>query len=264
MQLLDPFEVDDRNNADLEIGMLGNVDLVGHDRAMQAFIEQQIGAFRQRPPFGKGAWFRAEQLGLVVVVDVVPGGARTGFAVVAKRPLQLLEKIGFGAEMAEVPVAALPLLRHFRAHLGAIVAMEGVALDVGRGYLLAAEDVLERPFDRGRAGARGARDRYDGMTARHLSVPALAKQAAPREQRRVTVVEHRLDAFVNGRHVANAAQRTHDQRHPLVRRLRPEFQNAAPSGGGSAARPLHQQRHGMGFVEQPKPALTIAGRASAG
>ena len=55
MQLLDPLEIDHRNNADLEIGMLGNVDLVGHDRAMQAFIEQQIGAFRQRPPFGKGA-----------------------------------------------------------------------------------------------------------------------------------------------------------------------------------------------------------------
>ena len=82
--------------------------------------------------------------------------------------------------------------------------MEGVALDVGRGHLLAAEDVLESLFDRGRAGARGARDRYDGMAARHRTWSTLAKQAAPREQRRVTVVEHRLDAFVNGRDVANA------------------------------------------------------------
>ena len=33
--------------------------------------------------------------------------------------------------MAEVLVAAFGLLRHLRAHLGAVVAMEGVALDVG-------------------------------------------------------------------------------------------------------------------------------------
>ena len=72
--------------------------------------------------------------------------------------------------MAEVLVAALGLLGHFGAHLGAVVAMEGVALDIGGRDLLAAEDVLERLLDRRGAGARRARDRNDGMTARHRSV----------------------------------------------------------------------------------------------
>src|SRR6185437_14849876 len=87
----------------------------------------------------------------------------------------------------------------------------------------------------------------------------LAKQTAPREQRSVTVFEHRFNAFVKRRDVGNAALRTHDQRNPLVRRFRSKFQNATPSSAGGAARPLHYQRHGMGFVEQPKPALVITG-----
>ncbi len=39
MQLLDPFQIDDGNDADLEVGMLGDIDLVGHHSAMQAFVE---------------------------------------------------------------------------------------------------------------------------------------------------------------------------------------------------------------------------------
>ena len=154
MQFLDPLQIDDRHDADLEIGILRDIDLVGHDRAMQAFIEQQIGLLRQRAPFGERAGLGAVQLGLVVVVDVMTGGSGAGFAVVAKHPLQFLEQIGFGAEMAEVLVAALGLLRHFRPHFDAVVAMEGVALDIGRGYLLAAEDILEGLLHRRRAGAR--------------------------------------------------------------------------------------------------------------
>ena len=84
MQLLDPLQIDDGHDADLEIGMLRDIDLVGHDRAMQAFVEQQIGLFRQRPPFGEGAGLGAVQLGFLVVVDVVARRAGAGFAVVAK------------------------------------------------------------------------------------------------------------------------------------------------------------------------------------
>ena len=171
MQLLDPFEIDDGYNADLEIGMLRDIDLVGHDGAVQAFIKQQIGRFRQRAPFGKRAGCGAVQLGLVVVVDVMTRRTGAGFAVVAKHPLQLLEQVGFGTEMAEMLVAALGFLRHFRAHLETVVAMEGVALDIGRRDLFAAKDVLERLFHRRRAGARRTRDRYDGMTARHHGLP---------------------------------------------------------------------------------------------
>jgi hypothetical protein len=55
MELLDPLEVDDWDNADLEVGILRNVYLLRHDSAVQALIEQKIGLFRQRSPFRKGA-----------------------------------------------------------------------------------------------------------------------------------------------------------------------------------------------------------------
>ena len=80
-------------------------------------------------------------------------GAGAGFAVVPKQLLKRFEQIGFGTEVAEVLVAALGLFGHFRAHIDAIVAMEGIALDIGRGDLFAAEDVLERLLHRRRAGA---------------------------------------------------------------------------------------------------------------
>src|SRR5712671_3043681 len=97
------------------------------------------------------------------------------------------------------------------------------------------------------------------MAARHLTDPALSKQATTREQRRIAIVEHWFDTFMNGGDVADAAYRAHDQRHPLMRRSRSQFQNAPPSSGRSASRPLHHQRHGMGFVQQAKPSLAISG-----
>ncbi len=77
-----------------------------------------------------------------------------GFAVIAEHALQLFEQIGLGAEMAEVLVAALGLLRHFRPHFDAVVTVEGIAFDIGRSDLFAAEDILERLLHRRRAGAR--------------------------------------------------------------------------------------------------------------
>ena len=84
MQLLDPLEIDDRHDADLEIGMLRDVDLVGHDGAMQSFIEQQVGLFRQRAPFGERAGFGAVQFRFSIVMDVMTRGSGAGFSVVAK------------------------------------------------------------------------------------------------------------------------------------------------------------------------------------
>src|SRR6202008_4557783 len=113
--------------------------------------------------------------------------AGAGLAILAKRPLELLEEIGLRAEMAEVLVAAFGFLRHFLAHRGAGVAVEGIALDIGRGHLLAAEDLLEGLLDRSGAGPRGARDGDDGMATRHWG--ASAKQSAAAEQRRGAVLE---------------------------------------------------------------------------
>src|SRR5271165_4773411 len=97
--------------------------------------------------------------------------------------------------MAEVLVAAVRLLGHLCAHLGAVVAMEGVALDIGRLHVLAPEDVFERLLDRRRAGSRRTRDGNDGVSAGHWRF--LSKQSAACEQRRVATFEQRLDAFMN-------------------------------------------------------------------
>src|SRR5258705_12791480 len=108
--------------------------------------------FGQGRPFGEGAGICAMEPGLVMIVDIVPDGSGAGLAVVAEQFLQLLEQVCFRTEMAEMLVAALGLLSHLRAHLNTIVAVEGVALDIGGGELLAAEDVFKRLLYPGRAG----------------------------------------------------------------------------------------------------------------
>ena len=50
MQLLRPFEIDDRHDADLEIGVARDIDVVGHDGAVQALIEQKVGIGGQLLP----------------------------------------------------------------------------------------------------------------------------------------------------------------------------------------------------------------------
>lgn len=77
----------------------------------------------------------------------MPRRRGAGLAIVAERPLQLFEKVGLGAEMAEMLVAALGLLRHLRAHLGAVVAMERVAFDVDGVDVLTEEYLLKRLLD---------------------------------------------------------------------------------------------------------------------
>ena len=50
MQLLDPFQVDHRSHADQQVDVPRDVDLVGHDGAVQPFVEQQIRVRRQLLP----------------------------------------------------------------------------------------------------------------------------------------------------------------------------------------------------------------------
>src|SRR3546814_9264904 len=40
LELLDPFQVDDRRDADQQIRVRGNIDLITDERTMQAFIKQ--------------------------------------------------------------------------------------------------------------------------------------------------------------------------------------------------------------------------------
>ena len=46
MDFLNPFEVYDWDDADLQVGILGDIHLVRLDRAMQPFIEKKIALFR--------------------------------------------------------------------------------------------------------------------------------------------------------------------------------------------------------------------------
>src|SRR3546814_12692906 len=48
LELLDPFQVDDRRDADQQIRVRGNIDLITDERTMQAFIKQQIRIRRDR------------------------------------------------------------------------------------------------------------------------------------------------------------------------------------------------------------------------
>ena len=46
VQLLDPFEIDDGNDTDLEIRVLSDIHLVGHNGPVKTLVEQQIRSVR--------------------------------------------------------------------------------------------------------------------------------------------------------------------------------------------------------------------------
>jgi hypothetical protein len=111
-----------------------------------------------------------------------------------RNSLQLLEQIGLGAEMAEMPVALFRLLQHFLPHFGAVVAVERVAFDISRSHVLAAEDVLERLLHRRGASAGRAGHGDDGVPTGHAFTTSSGQRNRPRraEQRRVAALEPKL------------------------------------------------------------------------
>jgi len=42
VQLLDPFQIDDRHDANEQVGVTCDIDLVSLDRTMKPFVEQQL------------------------------------------------------------------------------------------------------------------------------------------------------------------------------------------------------------------------------
>ena len=76
-------------------------------------------------------------------MDIVPGLADARFMKAAKHGFELREKIGAWPEIAKITVALRLLLGHHGAHFGAIVTVEGIALDIGCLDALAAENRLE-------------------------------------------------------------------------------------------------------------------------
>ncbi len=163
VHLLYPLQVDDGRDADLQVGILRDIDVLGNDRAVESFVEQQVDAGRRLFPVRERARLRAVALRLAVVVDVVAGRRLASLPELAERGLQAFEQVGFRAEMAEVVVALLALLQHDLLHAGAVVGVKGIALDECRVDALAAENLLERVPDRCRAGTGRTGNRDNGM-----------------------------------------------------------------------------------------------------
>src|SRR5205823_1875970 len=99
-------------------------------------------------PLCEMAGRRAVGFRLAGIVDVGARPAGAGFTVGLEGLFQLLEEVGFGAEMAEVIVAPLGRIGHRDFHAGAVVAMKGVALDEGGGDVLAPEYLVEGVLNR--------------------------------------------------------------------------------------------------------------------
>ena len=169
MQLLDPLEVDDRHHADQQVDVATDVDAVilADVGAVQPLVEQQVAVGRHRRPRREGAGLATELRGLGVVVDVAPYLAAPRFCVLAERRRELRQQVRLRAEVADLRPLALVRRLDASAHLDPVEAMEGVALDDLGLESFAAEDVREALHDGGRAGARGAGDRDDGMFRRH-------------------------------------------------------------------------------------------------
>ena len=165
------------------IGVLRDVHGLGHHRAVQPFVKQQVGVGRQVLPVGEGARRLAVGPRLLLAVQVTAGAAAAGLGVAAEQRLELHEEVVLRAEMAEVRIAASRLLGHLLAHRRSVVAVEGVAFDERGLDPLAAKDLVEGLRHRGGAGSRGAGDGDDGVADRHgaqASAPARNRPRAPK------------------------------------------------------------------------------------
>src|SRR2546430_7694949 len=100
MDFLNPLEVDDRDDTYLKVGILGDVHLIGLDRAMQPFIKKKIALFGECLPVGKRSGRPTVVRGLDVIVDIMPRLTGTGFTIAAKHAFEFLEKVGAWAEVA--------------------------------------------------------------------------------------------------------------------------------------------------------------------
>jgi len=101
-------------------------------------------------------------------MEIRPRSSSAGRGVVGEELLQLVEQVGCRSEVAELVVPESRFGSHALGHPGAVVAMEGIALDERGVDVLAPEDLGERLRDRGRPGARGPGDRDDRMEGRHV------------------------------------------------------------------------------------------------
>src|SRR5207237_10064148 len=157
------LEIDERQSADERIDVACDIDVSADVSAMQALVEQQVAVGRHRLPVGESARVAAELLGLGRVVNVATDLAATGRAVLGERVGQLPEEICFRPEMTDLRTAAAIGSLHALAHLEAVVAVEGIALDHLRLDAFTPEDVREDVYDGGGSRARVSSQRDYGL-----------------------------------------------------------------------------------------------------
>ena len=93
MYLLDPLEIDDGHDADLEIRVAAGVDVIGDDRAVQALVEQEVAPVGERLPRCERAGRRLVKVRIDDVVHVVASGEHAGLAVGLKDLGELIKKV---------------------------------------------------------------------------------------------------------------------------------------------------------------------------
>ena len=101
-------------------------------------------------------------------MHVVAAFAHAGFAVGLEHFFDLVEVVGFRAEVAERIVAVLGGFSHGCAKRHAIQAVQAVAFDNSCIDAFAAKDIFERELDGGRAGAGRTGDSDNGMLKGHV------------------------------------------------------------------------------------------------
>ena len=101
-QFLNPFQVDNRHHADKQIRVLSDIDFWRYHRAMEALIEQQVGACRDVFPWSKRTWLLLEGRGFLVVMQIFTLLTSARFGIGCKQRLELGKQIIFRPEMAKI------------------------------------------------------------------------------------------------------------------------------------------------------------------
>ena len=103
-------------------------------------------------------------------MNIGAGAPLAGLAVFAKDPLQLSELIGVIGEMRERVIAVGLSAFQLGPHIGAVVAVKGVAFDRNGRNAFAAENLVEGLFHGRGARAGRPRDTDDRVFGAHVDV----------------------------------------------------------------------------------------------
>ena len=143
--------------------MLGDVHLGRHHAAVQAFIEQQVGLFRQGLPGREGTGRLLVRRRFLVVVQVFAPLPVARFGVAGEQFGEFGEQVVVGSEVAEMLVTTGFGGSGLQLHFLAVKAVKAVAFNHRSLHFFAPEDVLESARHRGGACARRAGDGDDGV-----------------------------------------------------------------------------------------------------